>query len=408
MSPSSLKRRGAVPVMAVASAMLPSNVSAQCLNPEPIRVERVWTLTHESGGITSLGAAVVAPDGGVVASDPLGFAIVAVDPSGSVRWRAGRRGDGPGEFGAMLGPVLLRPGAPSESGSVEVVAIEQSPPRSHAFDLTTGRHVRTDAFLSVPGLQPPWALRGPSAILDDGSVLIVPGAPVTHLMDPGIGQSVLHWNRRTGTIDTIVTVPTARWHLAVRRPGDVMSFRTQRFGDGQLLGVGEAGDVVVVRQEAVGGARNLHAAWFDRSGLRSVRECLVPVERLSRGEVTAEIEDIERSWNRGGSPAARSDIRSALHIPELVPLVDRLHVAQDGTLWLRRWATREGREGPVTYLRVRRDSSALASLTLPPYTSVLASRDDLIVVREVSALGEHALSLYRVVNRPGSAGDPGA
>lgn len=51
----------------------------------------------------------------------------------------------------------LRPGAPSESGSVEVVAIEQSPPRSHAFDLTTGRHVRTEAFLSVPGLQPPWA-----------------------------------------------------------------------------------------------------------------------------------------------------------------------------------------------------------------------------------------------------------
>lgn len=306
----------------------------------------------------------------------------------------------------MLGPVLLRPEALSESGSAEVVTIEQSPPRSHAFDLTTGRHVRTETFLDAPGLQPPWAPRGPSAILDDGSVLIVPGAPASYLVDPGIGQSVLHWSRRTGTIDTIATIPTARWQLAVRRPGGLMSFRTQRFGDGQLFGVGVAGDVVVVSQDDVGGARNLHATWFDRSGLRSTRECPLPVERLSREEVAAEIDDIEGSWSRGGSPAARSEIRSALHVPERVPLVDRLHVAQDGTAWLRRWATREGREEPVTYLRVRPDSSAPASLTLPPRASVLASRDDLIVVREVSSLGEHTLSLHRVVNRPGIARNP--
>lgn len=389
-------------VMSTLMASHPTDAPA-CLSPEPIGVELVWTVTHESGGITSVGAAAVAPDGGVVATDPLGFAIVAVDPSGTVGWRAGRRGDGPGEFGAMMGAVLLRPGTPSGSGSTEVVAMDQSPPRAHTFEFATGGHLRTESFLSLPALQPPWVARGPSAILDDGSVLIVPSAPASYLVDPGIRQSVLHWNRQTGTIDTVASVPTGRWQLAVRRPGDLMSFRTQRFGDGKLLGVGVAGDVVVVSQEEVGSARNLRATWFDRSGLRSARECLLPVERLSGEEVAAEIDDIERSWNRGGSPAARSDIRSALHVPERVPLVDRLQVAQDGTVWLRRWATREGREGPVTYLRVRPDSSALTSLTLPPYASVLASRDDLIVVRELSPLGEQMLSLYRVVKR---SGDP--
>lgn len=139
---------------------------------------RVRTLTLEENAevINVSPEAVLDPAGGFLVSDEKEAQIRRYSPAGEVIWRAGRRGDGPGEFKAPTAVVRLPSG--------EVVAFDRGG-RFTVLDAGGSRVFRT--------FQTRLRHISDAAVLADSTVLVaaIPegdwNAPRLHVVDPASG-----------------------------------------------------------------------------------------------------------------------------------------------------------------------------------------------------------------------------
>lgn len=169
--------RGLERGLAMEKAGMVSNLVSTRRVPRPaLERERTITLEENAEVINVAPEVFLDPAGGFLVSDEKEAQIRRYSAEGKVLWRAGRRGNGPGEFAAPTAVVRLASG--------EVVAFDRGG-RFTVFDREGKRVVRT--FLT--------RLRHVSdaAVLNGSSVLVaaIPegdwNAPRLHVVDPATG-----------------------------------------------------------------------------------------------------------------------------------------------------------------------------------------------------------------------------
>ena len=81
------------------------------------------------------------PDGGVLVADHVTQMLYHYGPDGALRWRAGQRGEGPGEFRSL---------ATFGAGADRVIAQDRSLRRTTIFSLKSGKLIETRRFPTPP------------------------------------------------------------------------------------------------------------------------------------------------------------------------------------------------------------------------------------------------------------------
>lgn len=128
---------------------------------EDTAVVRIGRSEGEGADVFGRIAAVAATSTGeIVVADTRPLEVRQFDREGRLRFRAGRRGEGPGEFRGIAGLLVL----PGDS----VLVLEEAPPRAVLFG-PTGEHIRTTSLRSDdPESQGATEYRG---VLDNGTIV---------------------------------------------------------------------------------------------------------------------------------------------------------------------------------------------------------------------------------------------
>ncbi len=116
-------------------AVLLMSASSSAAQLRELRVGPVLVDTEIDTAIFSASQLSRLTERGLVVADLQTQSIVALDRDGKVAWRAGRRGEGPGEFRAM-GSLWITDG--------EVYVHDATLRRTSVFGLSTGRYLRSE------------------------------------------------------------------------------------------------------------------------------------------------------------------------------------------------------------------------------------------------------------------------
>lgn len=253
---------------------------------------------------TRIAGATRLSDGRIVVADGASAELRYFDSGGAHLETAAGKGDGPGEF-ARITALLRRPGD-------SVLAIQSIPPRQGLFS-DTGRFVR---LVPVPTINQSLPIVS-TAILDDGTAILAPGArPVAMI---------------TGTRTESTT-----FHAAVPGSDSTRVLGTFPFlmlsGNGRMVGLVRFAPTGVSAAHGdrffVGFPERYEIAAYDVDGTlrRLIRREWVPAP------VSQEERDAVLEQEYADAPA---EIRNALAFAEAHPAYDRLLVDAAGALWVR-------------------------------------------------------------------------
>lgn len=285
------------------------------------------------GRITSL---TVDGAGRLYVADGLARSISIFDPDGRHEGSIGRRGNGPGEFQA---PTLM--GWLDDRLWVQDMVL-----RRVTFFEATGKAVETHNYATTPYAGGRFMPTPPGALLEDGTVVIQPGAGLREL-DLGLVPEypVLRVDPAGDVLDTLTHIPADRSWLVLNERGHVLMSSFQPFSDVPLWSARPDGKSLVLVKRDVS-ERNGEAqfsvvqinAGGDTSFVVRYGYNPVPVEKQLVDRLLGE--QSERLGGPDGmfpSPqAADRALREAVYLPRYHPPVTELVVGGDGSVWIRR------------------------------------------------------------------------
>jgi hypothetical protein len=363
---------------------------------------RIGSVDDPDQALTSIGQVMVGPDGRVYVSQPQDAMVRVFDRTGAAAGVIGTRGQGPGEFRSMaamgfLGDTLWV----SDRGARRV-----------------SRFAADGTFLtSATWLTPSWQADGtmfmaspPQVILPDGSALAVPGRMVTVGSTSGGMQAVEPALVRSAPVVRMDTTgqitDTVLWQR--RRAGStIFTFQGQQLAfqlplnDAPLVAVAPDGTgAVEVERELppdpdgpVFTTRRITPDG-DTAFARAYPYTPVP---MRDEHVRRLAEDLSERYNRAGPGPSAAQIegawRSAGFVPESLPPVTEMAVAQDGTIWLRREEPPPGE--PAVWEILDGTGAPIGTVRLPAGQRVATAADGILVVTERDELDVPYVVLYR-------------
>jgi hypothetical protein len=297
-------------------------------NTRPARGGAVWRVAAEPlldlGGDESTAPAIfervagilLLPDGGLVAGDEGAGEIRAFDPAGRLRWRTGRRGDGPGEFRLIAALGV---------GPADSIWVFDFGNRRFTILDTTGLPART------LDLGP--AVSAPAAVgrLPDGSFLLREMWGTGR--DEGRGRTGMQRDpaaivRLAGDgarLDTLAVYPGREVFLSVEDGRGVMN--TPRFARNTAVAL--AGDRILAGDQAVFAIDMLSPTGAkQRSARIEGRDLTLDREVIARA-ADALLEPLPRS-----EQGARRRMLEALPQPPTRPAFGRIVVSGTGEIWI--------------------------------------------------------------------------
>jgi hypothetical protein len=330
-------------VTIVENAEARDGASAWRIEPEPI-VDLGGDASGPAAIFERVAGVVLLEDGGVVAGDEGAGAVRAWDPSGVLRWRAGRAGDGPGEF-RLIGGLGA---GPSDSlwvwdfGSRRFTVLDGAG--------TPARTLAVDASISAAAAV---------GRLADGTFIlremwgrpVAPAASTGLQRDPAAVVAVAADGER---FDTVAVRPGREVRVTVEDGRGVMS--TPLFS--RNTAVAAAGDRVIVGDPAEyaldvlsrDGARRLS---FRVSGL----DLTIDSHLIGR-TVDALLESLPRPER-----AARRAFLESLPVPPSRPAFGRILVAATGEVWVADFAAPPA--DPLAWRVFAPDGRWLATVAVP-------------------------------------------
>lgn len=310
-------------------------------------------------------------DGGVVVADRGTHSVRRFAPDGTFMWEAGGEGEGPGEYGFIVGTVVT-------SGDTTLV-----------WDGGLGRLTR---------LGPDGSLAGTLAVRTTG------GPPDLHLGRTADGGSVFVWIRRDiMTREGLVPDPMAAGRFAADgalRTTLVTGPGIRRL-DGQVLPFSAhflaalVGDTLIVTD---GSRPELRVVGPDGSEMRRFD---LPVEAVPAATARDTLSAL-----LGPADATRLDELPGGPATDSVPYLAELLSAPSGELWVKvydpatdnHWQGRRRTGG--RWLVVGLDGEARAWVTIPEGVRLLAVHGDRIAGRTRDALGVEQVVVYPLRQRP--------
>ena len=322
-----------------------------------------------------------------VVVDSFGRVVVANRGDGSLRmyartgemlWKAGRRGDGPGEFGDLRG-VVIRGG--------ELWAYQTLPLPIHVFSMA-GDYQRS---VQVPR----WSGAGLVGVFDDGTVVAM-GRPTGSSESLVFSQVSPIVAFRNGASDTVAVLPTFRLVNTSLGPewqglGPVLSVAAS--ADHIYAGFGDSWDISV----------------WDRSSrlVRRIRRDWAPLpitasQREAYGRSLA-----EAGGEDPAMAAAYRQLAEEMIYPEAHPAFDRLLVDTSERLWARGPQTEPPWNEAVDYAPVPRypmewdvfgpDGAWLSTVTTPAGFRVLDVGSSHVAGVAKDALGVERVQVWDLV-----------
>lgn len=333
-------------------------------NAELVRVERLPEMVEireperfypglDSAPLFRVTDLLARPDGGVYIADAGNHRVVALNPDGSLEWRVGQEGEGPGEFEGL---ERLQ-----DWKADTIVALDEAR-NTASFWTTDGRLVRTvTAHVPPPEgksdylLVRPGALRG---VLPDGRLFVHGPTAAKRVGESGLRRmkTAITLFAESGTVTRPFSLPGPLLY-ELSDPGRLPA----------VLAPMSAGTPVSV----AGFALNQDFVWarpdsfeivlMDASGRA---ERIVRVRR-SRTPVTSRIRsDYLEDW----SPWFPVD--EDIPFPSRVPAFDRVFVTSEGSVWSRRFDRHENGE---EWIRYDAASDSLDRFHFPPRISVMTA-----------------------------------
>lgn len=281
--------------------------------------------------------------------------ILAVDDEGSVLWRAGGEGMGPGEFQSLARLGRWR--------GDTLVALDPAQNRA-SFWTGEGKFLRTStATPGGPSPSPDLAFFKPGeliGVLQDGSLVFRGPETASRLGEPGL--------RRVRTPLTIVH-PDGTSRAPVELPGPWMYELAKAGPLPALLAPMTAGTPLAIRGDDFAWARTdkYEVVVFDVEG--HVKRILRIDKELQR--LTA----AERSrYSDNWSPWFSVDEPIPFPSDE-VPSLDRIFFSAENELWARRynWGGAPSLEGPEEWIRLDTVTGRIDGFRFPDHVRVLAA-----------------------------------
>jgi len=289
------------------------------VDPEPL-LDLGGDETGPAGVFERVAGLVLVPDGGVIAGDEGAGEIRAFDPEGRLRWRTGRRGDGPGEFRLI---ASLGAGAGDsiwvfDFGNRRFTLLDAAGALARTFDIGV-------------------AISAPSAVgrLENGRFVLreVWGSPhgdgpqVTGLSrDPAAIVTITGDGTR---LDTVAVYPGREVYLTLENGRGVMS--TPLFARNTSVAV--AGDRVLIGDQAAFAIDVLDAGGVK---LRSIR--MTGLDLTIDGDVVRRTTDALLEHLPAAERADRRRFLESLPGPPTRPAFGRILVAPSGEIWVSRHA----------------------------------------------------------------------
>lgn len=321
------------------------------------------------------------PDGRIVVANRGDASVRLYDASGRVEWRAGREGDGPGEFRDLRG-VVLREG--------ELWAYQTLPLPIHVFGLD-GSYRRS---VDTPHWSGPW-LKG---ILSDGSIVAITRAAGSS-GEPVFTQYAGVVLFKDDVVDTLAALPFTR--------------RVNTSLGPEWQGLGPSLSVAASAERIFAGfSETLDIHVWDESGrlIQRIRRAWDPVE-VSVSDQDAYTESlIEQGEGRPAVEAAYRQLAEEMIYPEAHPAHDRLLAAANGELWVQRPQIEPPWSEAIDYNPVRpypsdwdifsRDGRWLGTVTVPARFRVMDVTNEHVAGVAKDGLNVERVQIWRV-RRPG-------
>jgi hypothetical protein len=300
----------------------------------------------------------VGPDGHIFVLQHEDANIREYDSTGEFVRLIGRRGMGPGEFSL---PTKMW----WSEGSLWVA--DGNLLRATRFD-RNGTAVETRA---ISGAGVPLSLTAID-LLRDGSLLAQERVSHGH---PTLARDSTPLVRiRDSVVDTILWLDVRNTVAQVSYPGGqrLLMFR-HPFADNDVHRIQATRDTIMVaRRNVQPGSGRAELLWFDLNGrqLRS-REFELPLIPVSAHVRDSVIDNIAQAMTGSGRmpslAAARAQVTKSLTVPQYYPPFDELHLAPDGSIWVRRGQI----ESSDIWLIIDQKGTVSGKLALPPGIRVL-------------------------------------
>ena len=362
----------------------------------PLRLGSPVTIgaDHEFTYVTQ---AALGPNGLLAVAQPSDHTVLLFDLAKPVRpvASAGRRGEGPGEFGSVhqIGWI----------GS-QLWVTDGSRPRAEFFD-PRGRVIGSRAFDRPSSPARNTRFFAPTAVLRDSVALFVPAAIVGPVaLPPGAADAVvpilLHQPRQN-RYDTLAQIRPLRsvMVLAGDRSATVSS---QPFIGNDVVRTGADGQrilLVLQSSPAVPDGRvrvevrtHTGALVFGSDiGLRGKELRSRAWDALFARYVAS---NTGETWST--SALATAGLRAALHRPRYLPVMADAVLGQDGTNWLQKYGER-GKD--AEWLVLSPAGAVQGTIVLPAATRVLDVTADRVVAASRDADDVETLFWARVIDR---------
>lgn len=297
--------------------------------------------------------------------------VLRIEPSGTVSWRSGGPGEGPGEFSAMgrlqawegdtliaVDPALRRATFLSESGALARVL-------SGAWESPAPE---TPVVFSVPGQV--------IGVARTGELVLLGPTHARRMGEPGLRQARTHLtvispSRGESRSETLANLP-GLWAYELRNPQALPA----------ILAPMSAGTPVAIFADVFAWARTdaFDVVVFDRGGrVHQVFSVDEPLDAVT-SELRANYMDTWQPW---------FPVDESVPFPSHVPAFDRVFFSRQGDMWVRRFHWGEDVE---QWARFSEDGQALDLFRFPPRVQIMAatrshafgvSRDEMDVERLV-------------------------
>jgi len=317
--------------------------------------------------------------------------IYAFAPNGRLRWRAGRSGEGPGEFRQPRALGL---------GQRYVWVADVRLRRFTTLD-RNGQNVGNPIVLpssTMPALRE----SQPLALGPERNVLVtaVAGSDA-NAMEFGLRILLLHARLPNGRVDTLAVIPRGSSQLqariSVNGSAGTIHF-AQPFTDDPVFQNAKDGSSVVIVDQRAEGLEIVPT--FRVTKLSAEGDTLfsrqIPYdrERLTDQQFDNALLEVARlpSTARRGITVNMNDLRSGAYRPVNLPPVKFVTVASDGTIWLHRQTSARVSK----YLVLRSDGLPVATATVPLNERVVESNGSTVWTVPLSPAEEQILSSYRI------------
>lgn len=299
-------------------------------------------------------------DGGVFIANGGSHEILAVDRRGELLWRAGREGEGPGEFGALVGLQAWK--------GDTVIALD-GPRNAASFWTSSGEFGRILTAGPVSAGQSEKLLLSlggsPVGVLDDGRLVVRGPQRAFGAGEPGL--------RRVRTALTVVDPENRTRLVPVELPGPWVYEVGREAPMPALLAPMSGGTDVTVPP---GGADII--VWARADAFEVVELTpdgrAVRVRRVEkpRKRITA---SLRRAYLEQWSPWFEVD--GEIPFPSHVPAFDRVFVSTGGDVWARRYHWGDAGEEWIRFATTPESgaTSVAARLGFPPRVEVMGATE---------------------------------